>query len=216
MARRSLLETAITNYLAGHGWCAPSLRVQRSAFPGVTPAHSSKGGKGRGAVVLDVERQDDATGILISYVAGIKASKRRKSTITVTTGRPEHMEAVIGAAEKGLDIPIFVVAMDHQIDGKGETATITDHGRISVAVVNVGQAIRQYGLKRRTQGQGKGRGNAHPVAWGTKIQRAASGKVYEYVSLQANLPACGVEWQTFDTLADLAEFIAEHSEGIPV
>lgn len=216
MARRSKLETAISSFLALHGWEAPSLRVQSTAFPGVTPAYSSSGGKGRAAVVLDVEKVDDSSGIVISYVAGIKAAATRKSTITVTTGREEHLDAVISAAERGLSIPIFVVAVNAKIEDSNEDPKIIDHGPISVAVVNVGDAIRQHGVKQRTQGQGKGKGQAHAVAWGEKIQRSAAGKEYRYVSLQANLPACGVKWQTFDTLADLAEFISANAEGIPL
>jgi hypothetical protein len=216
MARRSLLETALTNYLAGYGWDAPSLRVQAAAFPGVTPSHTAKGGKGRGSVVIDVERVDDSTGIVLSYVAGIKASADRKSTVTITTGKPEHVDAVVTAGENGLSIPVIVVAANSTIQGKGEDAEIIDHGPISVCVVNVGDMIRQHGVTQRTQGQGKGRGSAAPVAWGVKRQRAASGKVYEYVSLQVNLPKCGATWHTLETLPDLADFIAAHSEGIPV
>lgn len=211
MARRSKLETALTSYLAGYGWTPPSLRVQSVAFPGCTPAATSARGRGRGSIVFDVERREDA-GILVAYCVGLKASATRPSTITVTTGTSHHIESVIKAAECGLSIPIVVVAVNAAvIDDK-----ILDYGKISVACVRVGDMIRRHGIEPRTEGQGKGRGRAVPVAWGVKRQRAASGKVYEYISLQANLPACGATWSTLNTLVELEGFIARSAEGIPV
>ena len=211
MSRRSAFETALCNYLNRYGWSAPSLRVQVAAFPGVTPAHSS-GGKGRGAVVIDVEKVDDSSGIRLAYVAGLKAGPDRKSTVTITTGTGSHVDAVVKAAESGLSIPVIIVAANTTIT----ESVIVDHGTISVAVVNVGDMIRKHGVERRTEGQGKGRGIGAPIAWGVKLQKATSGKVYEYVSLQANLAACGVKWETMSTLDEFATFVSANSEGIPV
>src|SRR5690606_12685939 len=116
MARRSKLETALVNYLSGYGWTPPSLRVQSVAFPGCTPAATSARGRGRGGVVFDVERREDTSGILVAYVAGLKAATTRASTITITTGTTAHIEAVVKAAERGLSIPIFAVSVNAMID----------------------------------------------------------------------------------------------------
>ena len=212
MSRRSKLENAVTDYLSGHGWQPPSLRIQRSAFPGATPSKTSSSGRGRGSIVYDVEKVDDSLGIVISKVAGLKASADRRTTIDVTTGRPEHIEAVVSAAERGLMIPVIVLAMDAEI---GEDNSIRlGEGKISACCVNVGEAIRTHGLVQRTQGQGKGRGNAHPVAWGQKAQKAKSGKTYVYVSVQAHLAGCGATWEKLNSLNDLAAYVEEHAEGI--
>lgn len=211
MAKRSRLETAIINHLKGYGWMAPSLRLQSTALPGVTPAQASDSGRGRGSVLFDIEKVDDSLGIVISKVAGLKASADRRTTIDITTGRPEHIEAVVSAAERGLMIPIIVLAMDAEI---GEDNSIRLREKISACCVNVGEAIRAHGLVQRTQGQGKGRGNAHPVAWGEKAQTAKSGKTYMYVSLQANLAGCGAIWEHLNSLDDLAAYVEEYAEGI--
>lgn len=214
MARRSKLETSIIHYLKGHGWGAPSLRLQSTALPGITPAQASDSGKGRGPVLFDIEKVDDSSGIIVSKVAGLKAGPDRRTTIDVTTGRPEHIEAVVSAAERGLMIPIIVLAMDAEIEEVSGNPRIISQGEISACCVNVGEAIRAHGIRRRTQGQGKGRGESHPISWGEKKQVAKSGKTYMYVSLQAHLAGCGAKWETFKTLSDLAAYLDEHAEGI--
>lgn len=214
MARRSKLETAIIHHLKRYGWEAPSLRLQSTALPGITPAQASDSGKGRGPVLFDIEKVDDSSGIVTSMVAGLKASGDRRTTIDITTGRPEHIEAVVSAAERGLMIPIIVLAMDAEIEEISDNLRIISHGEILACCVNVGEAIRAHGIRRRTQGQGKGRGESHPISWGEKKQVAKSGKTYMYVSLQANLAGCGAKWETFKTLGDLANYIEGNSEAI--
>lgn len=214
MARRSKLETSIIHYLKGHGWRAPSLRLQSTALPGITPAQASDSGKGRGPVLFDIEKVDDSSGIVTSIVAGLKASGDRRTTIDITTGRPEHIEAVVSAAQRGLSLPIVVIAMKAEIEEISDNLRIISHGEISACCVNVGECIRAHGLRQRTQGQGKGRGESHPISWGEKRQTAKSGKTYVYVSLQAHLAGCGAKWETFKTLSDLADYIEGSSEAI--
>lgn len=214
---RGIEEQAICNYLASRGFTEPSQRVQRAMFTGATPARGSSG-KGRGAIVVDIGRQTDVAGILVEQVASIKAGRKsRKSTITVTTGKPEHSSAVIQAAEDGLDIPVIVIhCPDAKVEGKGSSARFVSADRFEVAVVNIGPFIRACNgnLPRRTQGQGKGKGQAHAVSWGEKIQTSKAGKVYRYVSIQANLAKCGATYQTIHGLEALADFIEENTEGI--
>lgn len=218
MAGRSLLETAISNHLAGAGWTPPSMRAQTVAFPGITPVQPKAGAAGRAAPVLDVEKRTDLRGLAVAMLAGLKASATRKTTVTVTTGNPKHMDAVVDAAERGLSVPIIIIAMKATITGTGTDATITDHGPISVAVVNVGESYRTHGLVQRVQGQGKGRATSTftpaAISYGEKIQRSAAGKTYRYVSLAANLKSCGVSWTTLDSLDGLADFVTEHAEAV--
>lgn len=222
MASRSLLETAISNYLFGIGWIMPSQRAQMAALPGITPVIPKKGGKGRQPPVYDVARSGDIRGLQVTYLAGLKASKTRKTTISVTTGNPVHSEAVFAAADRGNSVPQIVIQMDATVIGEGESATITEHGPIWVAVVNVGDAIRDCGgssnVPKRVQGQGKGRRTSTfipaAVSWGEKIQRAKSGKVYQYIEIQANIRSCGAEYRKVDSLEELAQIIADSAEGI--
>jgi hypothetical protein len=217
MAGRSLLETAISHHLATAGWAPPSMRAQTVAFPGVTPVQPVAGAAGRAAALMDAEKRAKIAGRLVAYLAGLKASATRKTTITITTGNPKHTEAVCTAAENGLSLPIIVIAMKATISGTGSDATITDHGPISVAVINVGKSYREHGLVQRVQGQGKGRATATftpaALSYGEKIQRSKAGKTYRYVSLAANLKSCGAEYQTLDSLDDLAQFVSENAEG---
>lgn len=216
---RGIEEQAICNYLATRGYGEPSQRVQRAMFPGATPARGSSG-KGRGAIVVDIGRQIDAGGILVEQVASIKAGRKtKKTTITITTGKPSHSDSVIQAAMDGLDIPVIVIHIPgSEVAGKGSTARLERVENVEVAVLNLGPLIRAVNgvLPRRTKGQGKGRGNADPVTWGEKTQTSAAGKTYTYVSIQANLKACGVQYQTLNSLSDLADLIDESVEGIYV
>lgn len=210
---RGKWERALAGALAVYGWGQVSQRMQREAIPGATPARESHNGRGRGAIVFDIAREDDSTGIRVAKLAGLKVGKARKTTVTVTTGTGNnHIRAFVDAAEQGLDVPIFVVSLSNPILGNDGSLVSADS--YQVAVINVGKLIRTHGLPQRTQGQGKGRGNAQPVAWGIKRQTSKAGKTYEYVSIQANLSAAGAKYQTFTNLSDLADFIDTNSEGI--
>lgn len=200
--RRSALETQIIANLSAFGWGQVNQRTQASALPGVTPARANADGIGRGSVVFDVEKAGDNPAYLSALVAGLKASKARPTTITITTGTAAHIAAVVKAGETGLDIPIFVV--------------VQGDDKIEAALIKVGEQIRANGVQPRTTGQGRGRGSAAAIDYGTKKQTSAAGKTYEYVSLAANVRACGAEWRTFATFADLAQFIGENAEEIMI
>lgn len=224
MAGRGLLETALSNYLFATGWDMPTQRAQMAALPGITPVIPKKGGKGRQPPVYDVARYETIRGLEMAYLVGLKASKTRKTTISVTTGNPVHSEAVFAAADRGNSIPQVVVQMDATIQGEGEAATIIDHGPIWVAVVNVGTAIQNCGgsanVPKRVKGQGKGRRTATftpaAVSWGEKLQPSKAGKVYTYIELQANVRSCGVEYRKVESLEALAILVHNAAEGIPL
>ena len=209
--RRSILENALTSYLTAYGWEAPSLRVQAAAFPGATPAQSSEGGKGRGGIVFDLERRGSGN-ILISHCLGLKAtSNGRPDTLAITTGTEEHCENIVKACHAGLDVPIVAVrVIDAEMDGED----LVGFSGIEATCVRFGAKLRAHGIVQRTTGQGKGRGVAAPVAWGKKAQKAASGKIYSYVTLQANVAACLATWETLRDLRDLERYVSEHAEGI--
>lgn len=220
MAGRGLLETALSNALFGdHAYVGPTMAAQKAALPDVTPVQFKPGGRGRQPAVWDVQRNGEIAGSRIAYLAGLKASKTRKTTVTITTGvGMTHIKPIVDAGIAGRSLPVFVVSVKAEIKGEKETATITDHGSISVCVLNVGDliasAVAKHGrLPRRTQGQGKGKGEAKPVAWGEKLQTSPAGNTYQYISIQCNLKEAGAVWHTVATLADLESFIAEHSEG---
>jgi hypothetical protein len=214
---RGIEEQAICNFLAERGFTEPSQRVQRAMFEGATPARGSSG-KGRGAIVVDIGRVVDTGPILVEQVASIKAGRKsRKTTVTITTGNPKHSEAIVQAAMGGLDIPVIIIhCPGSEVSGKGSSARLSNVEKVEVAVLCIGPLIRAVAgnLPRRTKGQGKGRGNAEPVSWGEKVQTSKAGKSYTYVSIQANLAACGVKYQTVSNLTELADLIEESVEGI--
>lgn len=217
---RSLFEHCIANFLMDNaGFIQPTLRIQSLIFPGVTPALSNRGADGRAAAVIDMEKKIKDASFDVSLICGLKAKKKRHTTFDITTGRGDsHIQAVFDAAENGLDIPIVLIAMNGIVEGKGPDAHFASHGKISATSIKVGKIIRSMGgrdsIPRRTVGQGKGRGNAAPIAWGFKNQTSKAGKTYTYVSLQANVKACQSIWHTFDNLEQLSHFIEESCEKI--
>lgn len=216
---RDKLETALVNRMISDlGWTDPTMKIQRVMFPGVTPAKPSQNGRGRGPVVLDLEYRDDTAGIQTAYVAGLKTSAKTIDSVTVTTGKPEHTDAVISGAMAGRDIPLICVQFNGAaVSGSWDTLWNLDgFDSVKVAVLNIGQMIRDCNgeIPAAAVGQGKGRGKSHPISQREKRQKAKSGKVYHYIELTANTIAADVTWHTLSSFADLAEFIREHSEGV--
>ena len=212
---RGKLEMAISHYLADNGdggWGFPSLRLQRAAFAGVTPAKANKEGRGRGSSILDLGKEDGSSGILCAKACSLKAHAERPTTVTLTTGRPEHIRSVVEACQNGRRYPVFVVVVEACIIDENGRFVATDG--IQICHLDIGNIFSVYGLEKATEGQGRGRGQASALAWRPKTQTARSGKVYEYVSLQVNIAVAGGEWQRMNDLDDLAKFVEEKSEEI--
>jgi hypothetical protein len=210
--RRSLAESEITRILRDYGWTAPTLRTQAAAFPECTPAKDSEG-RGRGAIVFDLERIDDR-GVLIANVVGLKATSKsaRPDTFAITTGREEHAQNVIQACQAGLDVPIIGVRL---IEARWDGETLTGYDGLEAVCIRFGAKLREHGISERTTGQGRGRGQAAPIAWGRKTV-TVNGKQYHYITLQANVKACEGEWKALSNMADLERFIGDNAEGIPI
>jgi len=185
------------------GWTRDiPMQVQVRLFPGITPAYefgaNGKGsGRGRGAPVLDLYRAEEiAPGLMDERIWGCKIynAKRRVPTAPiVTTGKQEHVQTVIDAAERGTSIPMLVLCR------------IGDQW--FQAVYDLGALIRRFGVQPAHKGRGKGRGQGHPVSMGeshvTYQPRIGPRKVYTYWNISVNISRAGIAWEQISSLANV-------------
>ncbi len=176
------------------GWTRDvPLGFQRDIFPGITPARESVGG--RGAVYFDVWRRTQVGGLLVDQAAGFKVvtDLKKNNTMILTKGTLAHVEAIAEAASSGA-YPLPVIVLSARNDQWIATS------------FDLCKLVREHGIQRATEGQGKGRGKANVVSYGETIQttrkKDKSGGIreykYNYLYLQVNIASADLDYQVVD------------------
>lgn len=190
---RSSWEIEAETGLAPWGWRLLTPGEQARLLPGVTFVHVTTPGQGRGSPLIDIARP---LGDGAFKAVGLKAhGSRGKGTFPLTVGTEAHVASVLEAFS--LEDTLQIVARPTR-----------DGGGVEAAVVNPAAEYREAGCRHGQAGEAGGNrlSHPHPLQVRVRRQKAASGKVYEYTSLEVCTPnfRAPLEWGRIETWADLA------------